>query len=1340
MIAHRRGEVKPKHLRACGAPNFYFINHQSQIINHKSSLPRFSVDRGGGFRYNVMIIGGRSESERHGQFLDTFFGMKLKKISLPHNAKKQSRKRGFALIATLTLMMLLAMIATALMATAASQNRIALQSVLQAEARQQALVGLDAAIGELQTELGPDQRVTASSGVISESEGGNQQHVLGVWNSWDGPIYGSGLTGTTKGRIQGTYTQGRANMFRKWLISSRDTRATHGLKSVNELSSRQPGRRICMVGEGTLGKSLNARHWVYADLLSMPSTGKNKACFAWWVGGENQKAKISVKDPEKTDDPMEVLHRTWNTPAPMVVDNTHLDFLPATIEDPAKLLTINSLPLVGSSSQSGGAPYFYDITTSSFSLPVNVSTGGLKQDLCLLLNKESLKGTDFAARTDQDCPIVDNKEVPVGTVNKMPIGSWQNLYAYYNCWPDGSANAGDHFTARLIGDVKNAYTRMSGSAFPDMKDTYYDNPHQTGGLTTYFDSRATQDQGSKYSGYARTPVMLAFMSNFGLWTEPTSSSTSDGEQLYKLQMFFAPIVLWWNPYNVPMRISANKLWSYGSPYKTTWLQAFSTEPQKVSGSYRNAASWTRSWNTRALKNPNSDGDMSVGFSPDGGNYFNASDKGTEELVFQPGEVMFFSPANPITVASGNYLKPLNPWIPGYRPSSVAGYKATLYNEMVVGQDKLASNTPGATSLSNIASGKFSLGLRFGINAGGGSYGPDGKWYAPGKDECLSLTNGFNGIGQYPYNYAQSPQRMLLGWYNPDEFSNDDNRPVICDSNSGDTIWSIDDNDDKALHYVASVGVVAKSGNPAVDTRMFVGADYRTKLWQHSSPAMWGGMICNPTEQQRQYHPYQLAVLPVGTGLDSPVDNIGNNGYIGITSDGEQVSYAAVSELPVHPPFSLAGLAGMRLQPGWYDSGNNGEHPNENRLRRMQYQAGVPGVGIGNSFADPCLPAGDVYQFHDISPADSVGINDKLFSDFFDHGLLINDAMWDRWFMSSVSDMPDGKGTRKAREVWQDFVSGKEALPVARYKKTVTPYKDEQVIERIMSQDGWKYIAQYLMVDGGFNVNSTSVEAWAAVLQGLARRNLVSGDGKNLKLVESGKSEQQVLFSRFMLSTTDKSTDSTGGYSMSQGSSSFRNSGMLSAWSEVRMLEPESIRKLAEEMVKQVRKRGPFLSMSDFINRRLDPAGGEAAMKGALQAAIDATDINRDFQDIIVKPQGGNYYSFPEAENGSMYTAAPGYLIQSDVLTALGNILTVRDDTFTVRAYGCVKNPSNAILAQAWCEAVVQRTMDYVDPSNDPADVDYNPDGSKGKGLTKINKVLGRQFRVVSFKWLDLWDI
>ena len=39
----------------------------------------------------------------------------------------------------------------------------------------------------------------------------------------------------------------------------------------------------------------------------------------------------------------------------------------------------------------------------------------------------------------------------------------------------------------------------------------------------------------------------------------------------------------------------------------------------------------------------------------------------------------------------------------------------------------------------------------------------------------------------------------------------------------------------------------------------------------------------------------------------------------------------------------------------------------------------------------------------------------------------------------------------------------------------------------------------------------------------------------------------------------------------------------------------------------------------------------------------------------------------------MAIKSPGYLIQFDVLAVLGNILTTRDDTFTVRAYGELAN-------------------------------------------------------------------
>ena len=1248
--------------------------------------------------------------------------------SSPVSRKKQ--KKGFALIATLTLMMLLAMLAVAIMATAASQNRIALQTMLQAEARQQALVGLDAAIGELQVELGPDQRVTASSSILSKDDGSQAQHLLGVWNSWDGPIYGKSKSGHG-GKISSTYEKGRSSMFRRWLISSRNRNATRTMGNPGSLCSRDPGRRICLVGEGTLGKSLSPQHYVYADLLSMPSLGKNEACFAWWVGGENQKAKISVQSPKEPQDVYEALHRTWDTPAPRFVDNRDLDFLPDKVEEPARVMTMASLPLLGSSSQAAGMPYFFDVTTTSYTLPINVSMGGFKQDLNLLLNKKTLKETEFAARSNQDCPLVDNADVPRGTESDMPIGSWQNLHAYYHCWPDGSAKDSRNFTARLLGGLDGVYTRMSGSVYKDESTIRHEgNPDEVSvgsSSGSVYDTRSMLEEGSDSAGYARTPVMLAFMTNFGLTTRKTGESSSGGEgskeATYTLRMCFAPMFLWWNPYNVPMKVRGQQLWAQSVPYKTICLETYS-----LGGKTQNRWGWSDYGMTQG------GGGSSAGFGQDYGEFFQNSlsdEKG--DIVFQPGEIIFFSPGKARTNLNDGFT---NPWIPGYHPSSVSAYESHFYDKK---------------KESEVTSGKWHVGIRLAQMEGMQNRRTDGYWFAPRKPECVTVSSGYNGVdgvGDHGFHgkRAASPQRFLMGWYNPKEhpgamFDGPEQGLVFLRKNDG--TWKADGSqeDPDLPYYVAAIGVVAKSANPNLDAYIQKG-DFRTKLWQHSSPAMWGGALNSPDDQMRKYHPYQLATLPVSAGMDSaPMDSIGRNGFLGITSEGEQVSFASVMELPVHPPFSLAGFSGMRLQPGWYKTNSNGDHDLAvaGAMRRIQYQGGVPSVGIGNAFADPCLPADDVYTyFANGMEENSLTSNARLFSDFYDHGLLINDAMWDRWFCSSVSDMPSKRGTIAAEDVLRDFLSGKEELPVSRYKRVNTPYNDEQLVKRIMADDGWKHIAQYLMIDGGFNVNSTSVEAWAATLQGLANRKLVANKNNRLTYVEEGKSDRQVLFSRFMLSTTDTSVDSLGGYSMMQGSSSFRDGGMATAWGEVRMLEPEGIRLLAEKMVEQVRERGPFLSMSDFVNRRLE--SGKNGLKGALQAAIDETDINRDFQEIKVAEARGDMFKNPQAGVGPLHTAAPGYLIQSDVLASLGNILTVRDDTFTVRSYGCVRNANKAILAQAWCEAIVQRTMNYVDPSNEPQDAEYNPDGTKGKALTSTNKVMGRQFRIVSFKWLDNWDI
>ena len=151
---------------------------------------------------------------------------------------RKQHKGGFALVASLTLMMLLGLIAVGVLSIASTQNRLAAHAALQAEARQQALIGLDAALAEMQMALGPDQRVTASSGILAE---GNEmpQHILGVWDSWKHALYNR-----NEGTIQNTYTKGRSSHFRRWLISSRNPSELSELNAVKSLGKSNPGFRI----------------------------------------------------------------------------------------------------------------------------------------------------------------------------------------------------------------------------------------------------------------------------------------------------------------------------------------------------------------------------------------------------------------------------------------------------------------------------------------------------------------------------------------------------------------------------------------------------------------------------------------------------------------------------------------------------------------------------------------------------------------------------------------------------------------------------------------------------------------------------------------------------------------------------------------------------------------------------------------------------------------------------------------------------------------------------------------------------------------------------------------
>ena len=78
-------------------------------------------------------------------------------------------------------------------------------------------------------------------------------------------------------------------------------------------------------------------------------------------------------------------------------------------------------------------------------------------------------------------------------------------------------------------------------------------------------------------------------------------------------------------------------------------------------------------------------------------------------------------------------------------------------------------------------------------------------------------------------------------------------------------------------------------------------------------------------------------------------------------------------------------------------------------------------------------------------------------------------------------------------------------------------------------------------------------------------------------------------------------------------------------------------------------------------------------------------------------------------------------------------MTVRSDTFTIRAYGEARNAlNNRVEARAWCEAVIQRSPDPL----------VGPGGNKGAfdELAKPSSKSGRTSSMVSFRWLSSNEI
>ena len=483
-------------------------------------------------------------------------------------------------------------------------------------------------------------------------------------------------------------------------------------------------------------------------------------------------------------------------------------------------------------------------------------------------------------------------------------------------------------------------------------------------------------------------------------------------------------------------------------------------------------------------------------------------------------------------------------------------------------------------------------------------------------------------------------------------------------------------------------------------------------------------------------PFDLYYMPLSGWMDSYVPQVDaqQRGYIVSGLDAASgLSRAVVAELPTAPLQSLADLQ------GWDARGFNPAPP---------FQFGL----IGNSDASPILPAEDVVgRWFDNTGAYRLRTEQSATFLQYDDSFCLNHVLFDDWFVSSLapdatawsrlgSTVPGSSVVAELKLSYKKFLSG-QPLPNACYQPTLDAAQfspDSKDLTQF--PDAYLRFGAYLTVPGQFNVNSCSVPAWRAVLGHLRDQQVPVA-----KTAAGGVTLEAARNPLMRMLPSPESANNSGG--------------PAAALTGFAALTDAQLDQLAIEVVKQVRLRGPFLSLSEFINRRLrlfDGTDKDLALNGALQAALRALETapglhpaapaaalgkpTTDPNDARLSPAGyPSDYINPRAAVGNSAHGLPGWPRQADLLRGLAPIISVRDDTFLVRCLG--ESPDGQGTARAWCEAVYQRVPDYVDeriPAYQ-APLGDKPDLVKSTvGLP--NAVLGRRVKMVSFRWLRFDEI
>jgi len=1149
-------------------------------------------------------------------------------------------------------------------------------TVYEADAKAKARLALILAIGELQRYAGPDTRATAEAGLLDDTL--PNSHWTGVWNTRnsDGKSFlkrddrNGGLTD-----LRQTSGWNRETSVLTWLASGAASPRT-------ELGA--DGVELVSAGQDPNGRRVAAKRVVVNEGKS------DKGGYAWWVGDLGVKANFATPDAFEGRSPSSATPANggWNRRMVAQESDATLSGGPATAAEKRKLASESTRRLA---SKTWDRTRFHDFTVNSEGVLADMEAGGLKRDLSAFL-------TSSGKINDRDgLPGLADSDNLVGPANSA---------AAIREGLDWTATR-HRFTSPKFGLLRK-WARdgvpFSGIGVPAVIPKPEDAPRVS-------DSNALALSNLQPAAIAsldatnRVPTLVEGSLGFTFsWHRTTAPPGGTAKYPYQVRIHIYPRIVLWNPYNVELELDRTLAMIQGNGRQEMWTEAYN--PSDPTKTYLIQWIWF-------------EGGRSSNFTPLTGSILNSEGYkdpyigcfyfSIPKTKFKPGECLVFTPdkgaeyERPIPDVTPTYALEKNTLSCETSPDPSKNYY--LSNDEVDGGIPFIPTTYWFAPSSywnivnqgddcrvilkhlgdrqNVTFEDFDALPQISVVSASLQYGagrePRIQW---SKNEKMPVeeTAAVNPKATMTPN-VRTREGIRLRWFN-ETLSNQKNSGVLSTTAHFEEAFMATWNARASYVTRSPWDNVAGNGGP-----WFFGAYTRDLYdqavsWQDQMPVYRNGRYYgNP------FGTPQEAIGPIVL-FDVP------RSETGVVSIG-QFQHAKLSEFIWHPSYAVGQSLVDPRGPTGLSTGLARTAP----LFRDQTDANGGGFStdtIGYSTDLQRAPNRDAWATQGRAIFQDYPATDSL---VYDLSYEANRTLWDAFFLSGMDD-------QKAKSFLTDPITN--PLPNGRLRLASTSGKVTQAADL----RDLHLAASQLLLDGAFNVNSTSVEAWKAVLSG---SRASSADGL-------------VRFPRVLSAPGKTWTSST---SPTDGS----------AWNGERALTDAEVERLAKAIVVEVKKRGPFLSLADFVNRRLaDDATGRM---GPLQAAIDAAGLNAPFVSAFPLNNSKSLpdYSHPDKlrdatrleqtlKPATKAWGAPGFLTQGDVLQVLGPSLNARSDTFIIRTYGDAADSSGTIRSRAWCEAIIQRT---------PEPLSADASGLNSANAGKAGD-FGRRFIVKSFRWLKREDI